>query len=192
MVPDGDTLRIKGGVLIARLKWVRDRGGPAAVERVLGLLPPADQAILRGQVLHVSWYPLDLNMRLDDAIAQVLSPGDKRRVFLDMGRASADINLAGPHKPYVHAGDPHALLVTSPQIYKAYYEVGRRTYEKTGDKSAVIRTYDAQVGVTTDCLTVIGWYERAIELCGGKNVEITETRCRARGADCCEYSCKWT
>jgi len=64
-------------------------------------------------------------------------------------------------------------------------------YEKTGDCSAVLRTYDAESVTAEDCLTVVGWHVRAIELCGGRTVEVVETLCRARGAPYCEYRCTW-
>jgi uncharacterized protein (TIGR02265 family) len=184
--------RIKGGVLKARLEFVRARAGEAGLAAVLARLPRDDQEVLRGWVLPITWYPLDLNLRLDDAIAAVLSPGDRDRVFVEMGRASADSNLGGPQHPYVREGDPHFLLRATPQIYAAYYQVGRRTYERTGETSAVLRTYDAESVTRTDCLTVVGWHQRAIEMCAGKAVRVVETRCRARGDPHCEYHCEWT
>jgi len=38
----------------------------------------------------------------------------------------------------------------------------------------------------------VGWHERAIELSGGSEVRVTETRCRTRGDAVCEYRCVWT
>ena len=184
--------RIKGGVIKARMEFVRARAGEAGVAAVLARLPAEDQEVLRGWVLPVTWYPLDLNLRLDDAIAAVLSPGNRDRIFLEMGRASADSNLGGPQRPFVREGDPHFLLRAAPQIYSVYYQVGRRTYEKTGETSAVLRTYDAESVTRTDCLTVVGWHQRAIEMCGGKAVKVVETRCRSRGDPHCEYHCEWT
>ncbi len=182
---------IKGGVILARLKYVRDAGGEPALQAILARLPPEDAKVLSGWVLPISWYPLDLYLRLDDAIAAVMSPHDRRSVFLAMGRASADANLSGPQRPFVREGDPHFLLQAAPQIYSAYYAVGRRTYERTGDASGVLTTHGAENVTETDCLTVIGWHVRAIELCGGKDVQVVETRCRARGDDVCEYRCSW-
>ncbi len=184
--------RIKGGVLKSRLEFVRARAGEAGFQAVLARLPREDQEVLRGWILPITWYPLDLNLRLDDAIAAVLSAGDRDRLFLEMGRASAESNLGGPQHPYVRQGDPHFLLRATPQIYAAYYQVGRRTYEKTGATSAVLRTYDAESVTRTDCLTVVGWHQRAIEMCGGKAVRVVETRCRTRGHPHCEYTCEWT
>jgi uncharacterized protein (TIGR02265 family) len=184
--------QIKGNVLASRLEYLRAKGGETAAEAVLARLPAADQEILRGWILPISWYPLELNLRLDEAIAVVLSPHDRTRVFLDMGRASADASLAGPQRPYVKAGDPHFLLRSAPQIYAAYYRVGRRTYEQTGEGSGVLRTFEAESVTPSDCLTVAGWHERAIELSGGKDVRVVERRCRARGDPHCEYACEWT
>jgi uncharacterized protein (TIGR02265 family) len=182
---------IKGNVLLARLKYVRDRGGAEAFEAVLGRLSAEDQKVLRGWILPITWYPFELNQRLDAAIARVFSPDDTSRVFLEMGRASADSNLAGPQRPFLREGDPHGMLANAEKIYAAYYQVGRRTYERTGDRSGVLKTFDAETFSATDCLTVVGWHQRAVELCGGKDVRVVETRCRARGDAHCEYELRW-
>jgi uncharacterized protein (TIGR02265 family) len=183
--------RIKGGILISRLKYVRDRGGEAALERVIARLDRADQDVLRGILVHGSWYPLALNLRLDDAIADELSPANRSQIFIEMGKKSAEVNLTGAHRIWLCEGDPHGLLAKSSRIYGMYYAVGRRTYEKTGERSAVLRTFEAEQPTAADCLTVVGWYIRAIEMCGGRNVRVRETCCRAYGAAHCEYLCEW-
>jgi len=38
---------------------------------------------------------------------------------------------------------------------------------------------------------VIGWYKRALELCGAKNPRIVEDSCRARGDEVCRYRVNW-
>jgi uncharacterized protein (TIGR02265 family) len=184
--------RIRGTVLRARLQYVREAGGEEKLREVLARLPEADRTELTGMVLPVAWYPLALNLRLDAAIAAVLSPGDPRKVFLEMGRASADSNLMGNQRPYVREGDPHFLLSAASRIYATYYAVGHRTYEKLGDRAVVLRTFDAETISANDCLTVVGWHKRAIELCGGKDVKVVETQCRAQGAPHCEYRCEWS
>jgi uncharacterized protein (TIGR02265 family) len=182
--------RVKGATINARLRWLRERN-PAALERALASLPPDDQTVLRGQVLHIGWYPLALKRRFDNAIAEVLAPDAKERAFREMGRASAEINLAGPHKAYVHEGDPQALLAQAPTIYRTGNELGRREYTKTGPTSATVRTYGTDP-TPGECHTALGWFERAIEVCGGKSVKVVETRCQSRGSDCCELTCEWS
>jgi uncharacterized protein (TIGR02265 family) len=191
MPTDSAAARIKGSVLIARLNLLKKQGGVERLQQVLQRLPAADRKILEGCIMPISWYSLELNLRLDAAIADVLSPRDRTRAFIDMGRASAEDNLNGPHHVFIRKGDPHFLLSHSPEIYRLYYAVGSRTYEKTGPKAAVLRTLGAESVTEADCLTIIGWYQRAIEMSGGRNARIEHTKCRARGNGQCEYHCSW-
>lgn len=186
----GSQAQIKGGILKSRLEFVRQKRANA-LEEVLARLPDADQKTLRGMLLAVSWYPFELCKRLDHAIAEVLSPGDFRRVFIDMGRASADTNLTGVHKAFVRVGDPQYILSYAPQIYSQYYDKGNRTYEQTSETSGVIKTFGAQDVTVNDCLTVVGWHHRAIEICGGREVIVNETMCCAAQGTHCEYVCEW-
>jgi uncharacterized protein (TIGR02265 family) len=185
------TAAVKGNILLARLAFLRGRGGQPLVDRVVSRVPANDQRVLRGTLLATSAYPLGVNLRFDDAIAEELSPGDPDRVFLEMGRASAEVNLTGSQRGLVRQGDPHYLLAFTESIYGYYYAVGRRTYQKTGPTSAVLTTIGAEEVTATDCLTVVGWHQRAIELCGGTSVEVTHPKCRVRGDNCCEYRIEW-
>ncbi len=190
--PDVKTgARIKGGVLISRLRFLRERGGEALVDRVTQRVTAEDREVLKGFLLPTSWYPLDLNLRLDHAIADEVSPKAPDQVFIEMGRASAQANLTAAQSMFVRVGDPHSLLAQAPTIYRHYYAVGHREYERLGEHAARVRTFDADSVTATDCLTIVGWHQRAIELCGGSDVRVVEEKCRARGADHCAYRCEW-
>jgi hypothetical protein len=38
---------------------------------------------------------------------------------------------------------------------------------------------------------VVGWYRKALELCGVKGVKIVEEECRAKGGAVCRYRVTW-
>jgi uncharacterized protein (TIGR02265 family) len=179
----------KGGVLVSRLNHLRDRGGNALVERVIARLSAGDQAILRGLVLPSAWYPFDLNERLDGAIVEILGGGDA--TYRALGRQSASDNLATTHKNYTRQRDPHALFRQAASMYRVYYDTGTRTYEMLGPKKACVRTMASRSFSRTDCLTIVGYFERAAEICGGATVRVNETLCRARGQEVCEYVIEW-
>jgi uncharacterized protein (TIGR02265 family) len=184
--------KVKGTLVIARMKYVRAQGRDAS-ERVLRRLSQADQAILRGMLLPSTWYAADLLLRFEMTIAAVLANGDRRALFLDLGQFSADTNLGqdGVQRPYVKEGDPHFLLRNVPRMYASQHSAGTRTYEQMGPRGAVVRTLDGEPDVE-DCLTALGWLRRAIELSGGHGVIVEETKCRAKGAPCCEYVARWS
>ena len=181
--------QIKGAILKSRLAFVEQHWGKEGQERVVASLPEEDQRALR-TVLTVKWYPFSLGERLDAAIVQVLG-GGRAEVFEQLGAASADANLSSVHKQFLTPGRPHVFLGKAPQIYGFYYETGRRTYEQTGETSGVLTTYEAETFSAPDCMSVIGWYRRALELCGAQGVRIDEDECRARGGAVCRYNVRW-
>ncbi|HEY4219825.1 MAG TPA: DUF2378 family protein [Myxococcota bacterium] len=182
--------QVKGGALESRLAYLQSLGAPVA-ERVLERLGEPDRRLLR-RLLPMGWYPFELNQRLDRAIVDELAGNDEDALFRTLGAYSAQHNLGLAHKVYVKTHDPHGLLKQTAPIYRLYYDTGRRTYERTGDTSAVLRTFECETFSRADCLTVVGWHEKAIEMCGGQGARVVETRCRCRGDDRCEYECAWT
>lgn len=181
--------QVKGSVLKSRLALVEAMAGPEGVERVLAELNDEDRRTLK-TVVSVGWYAFDVAKRLDDAIVQVVGGGDPR--FFDrLGEASAEQNLTGPHRSFLAPGDPHAFLRRTPQIYQAYYDTGRREYEPVGEREAVLTTYDAETFSENDCATVVGWYRKALEMCGAAHPRVVEEECRARGGAVCRYRLTW-
>ncbi len=188
----GDASKVKGTLLLARIRYLT-AAGPASREAVLGRVPAADRAILGGIVLPSSWYPAAVMARFETAIAAILAQGDRSRLFVDLGRFSADANLGpgGVQRPYLREGDPHFVLRHVPRMYGTQHSAGQRTYEATGPTSAVIRSEGAPGLTPEDCLTTLGWLQRAIALSGGREPRVTEGECAARGAARCEYLCEW-
>ena len=183
--------RVRGRILLARMSYLRRKAPIGAIDRVLARLSAADQALLHGSITESESYPFEVNQRLDEAIAKEVSPGNPDAVFLDMGRVSAEANLLGTQRSLITKGDCHRFLSQAPEIYRLYYDVGRRAYLKVDEHTGLVRTFDAENVTREDCLTVAGWYARALELCGGCEVRVTDDRCRVRGDTFCEYRCEW-
>ena len=180
---------VKGSILQSRLAFVGRQRGEACVARVLQRLPEVDRVAL-GNVMPFAWYPFETNEHVDLAIAEELGRGDT--IFRELGAASADDNLTSASQlHYIREHNPHALLKQASGIFGVYYDTGHRVYERVSDTKAVLRTYDSLSFSVADCATVVGWHVRAIEMCGGRNVRVTEPRCRALGGECCEYVCEW-
>jgi uncharacterized protein (TIGR02265 family) len=187
--PEKPDTKVKGSVLLSRLAFVHEQAGAEAVERVLARLP----AGLRAQatsVLPSGWYPFELSRQLDAAIVEEVG-GGRSDFFLRLGAASAERNLTGVHRGFLVPGDPHRFLSQAPQIYAFYYDRGRRTYERTGEREAVLVTEDAETFSAPDCLTVVGWHVKALQMCGAQGVRVVEEECRARGAAVCRYRVRW-
>jgi hypothetical protein len=65
-------------------------------------------------------------------------------------------------------------------------------FEKVGDKEAVLTTHEAETFSAPDCATVVGWYRRALEMCGVRDPRVVEEECRAKGGAVCRYRITWS
>jgi hypothetical protein len=182
--------QIKGAVLKSRVAFIQEHFGEEGVQRVLESLPAGDRRTLR-MLFTSNWYPFELGQTLDEAIVRVLGAG-QNELFERLGEASAASNLGSIHSSFLTRGDAHAFLAKAPSIYSLYYQSGRREYQPTGPTEGVLTTYDAETFSAPDCLTVVGWHRKALEMCGIKGVEIVEEECRAKGGKVCRYRIRWT
>lgn len=180
---------IRGGVVKSRLAFVRTEKGDAAVQSVLGRLSEGDRELFGGSIDVNAWYPFDAGARLDESIAEEFGGGE--RVFRVMGARSAEFNLGHAQRLFVEGRDPHGLLRSASTIYRLYYDTGSRTYQAMSTRRAVLRTLQSKTYSALDCLTVMGWHEKAIEMCGGREPRVSHPKCRARGDSFCEYVCEW-
>jgi hypothetical protein len=183
-------VKVKGNIVKARESFVKDNFGHEAWTKVVDALPDEDAQVLRGIVTNAAWFDFEMAKRLDDTIVATLGHG-RREVFEDIGRASAIANLTTVHKRLLEPGDPQAFMEKADLIYGFYYDKGYRDYEATGANSGVLTTHEAQTYSQMDCLTVIGWYRQALEMCGASSVEIVEESCRALGGEVCRYVVSW-
>lgn len=182
---------VKGSVLRSRLDFVEKQFGRYALDGVMAVLGAEQRQTLSRGLLPSQWYPFSLGEQLEQAILKTLGE-DARQTFLEMGRRSADYNLTGVHQAFVHKGEPQRLLNRAPAIYNLYYDTGRRTCEEIGANQCRLVTHDSGIASELDCLTVIGWHQRAVELCDGRDVEVLHPLCRAQGDDVCEYLISWS
>lgn len=180
--------KIKGSIIKSRLEFVRKEFGEEGLSKIMDSLPEEDQKIL-SRLVAVAWVDFEVGQRLDEAIVKAVGGGTL--FFERLGEASAEVNLGTLHSAFLAQGDPQAFLAKAPQIYRLYYDVGWREYESLGEREGVLTTHDAETFSKTDCMTVVGWYRRALEMCGAENVRIVEEECRATGGSVCKYRVTW-
>jgi len=183
--------KVKGASINARLEYVEESHGSRVLEQVLAILETKDKEQLGARILPSTMYPLELNGRLDAAIARVIQPANPVAVYRSLGRASAEKNLNSVHSIFLRSRGPHGILEHFPSVRRTYYSDGEATYEKIDDEKGVFRVRNAASHTLADCESTAGYFERAIELVGGTNVSVVLQQCRSRGNASCEFHCRW-
>jgi uncharacterized protein (TIGR02265 family) len=182
--------KVKGTLVVTLVKFIRANG--LAPDDVLARLPPADRERLEGILLPSAWYSAESVSRLVDAVVAAVAKGRKTECLIEMGYFSARTNLGpnGVRRAYVRERDPHHVLAAISRIYRTVYSVGTRSYERTGDRSAIIRGHGTRAAHDS-CHWLTGWLRGVVELSGGTDVHVVESQCEGFGAPHCEYKVDW-
>jgi methyl-accepting chemotaxis protein len=184
----------RGIGLRARLDFVVDRYGQAALERVLQRLDPSEQSVLRGQLRDDGEYPTEVLMHLGDAIKDVVGGGKKEflREMTAHRSRNFDMQPGGDLHQYHRAGDPGFAMRRMDLVMRHNWGQGviSRVYD-LGERHIRLEIDHQKKQPRDRCeFNVPGWMDGAIEAAGGiPNVK--HTRCMHDGSPFCEYDVQW-
>lgn len=181
---------IKGTTFQLRLRFVRERWGEEAVERVLAAMAPDDAAVVRG-ALPIGWYPLALNARLDEAISRTMTDGGET-VYRELGSHAA-VELAREiYSAYVADATPREFLEASTKMYRLHYRnAGSKRDEFPGPGVAEVTFEGGAETYRSNCVSKGGFLTKGVEVSGGREVSCEEVGCALRGDPACVFRLRW-
>ena len=179
----------KGTVFESTRMFTEREFGFDAVERVLAELPEGDRAILK-DVQAIGWYPVEPVLRYHRVLDRLYGKGDLA-VCVRAGRFSAGWSLNTVLKVFVRFRTPSWLVDRATRVWDRYHDTGRWTVTAPLPNKFVGDLYEFAVKDEAFCARLRGWLAGAVELTGGKNAVVTETKCACRGQDHCVFAASW-
>ena len=181
---------VKGSALASRVLWVQLEHGEAGYQRVLNQLSPELRQTIEMGVNKAKWYPFDQFIELNLVLDRLFGKGDLG-LIKSLGRFGADANLKTIYRLFYKVGTVHWILGRAVRLWSAHYDSGFMEVATRGAKAAVLRIRGFATPHQAHCLSVQGWCERSIELSGGKDPVLKESKCRTRGDDLCQLEAVW-
>jgi hypothetical protein len=182
--------QVKGSALASRVLWVELGHGEAGMGKLRAACSPSLLATLDAGVNKARWYPFEQFVELNTVIDRVFGHGDLELVRV-LGRYGADASLTTIYRLFYKVGSVHWILGRAVRLWSAHYDSGWLEVAMRGPRAAAVRVRGFSTPDRVMCLAVEGWCERSIELSGGKRARVSESKCRTRGDDCCQYDCSW-
>ncbi|AEP13095.1 hypothetical protein [Chloracidobacterium thermophilum] len=185
--------KVQGSLIKSRLLYLQMKHGIATLKHILQSLGEADRAVLTKTVFVGEWYELGLLIRLDAAIVAEL--GATTPDLLEaLGAFSAELNIGGTYESLVQR-DVEGFLQLSAVVSPTFQTFGSARYEPE-NKTGLVRAGTVCLAYDTAppsqyCQSGIGYFRRAVELCGGIHPEVTITGCRREGAPECRFRICW-
>lgn len=180
---------VQGSLLKSRIMYIHFTHGAMAIKQVVERLPAEAKEVLTKSIFIGEWYPITILLHLDRAIMDVFSPGNDK-IYEDLGAFSAGINLSGAYEPLVRK-DIHEFLQHTAMLHRAYQDFGEAQYIMISEDAALLQVLYPQPPPENYCKSGIGYFRRALELCGGNNVSVRMTGCQRNQDAFCEYRLEW-
>jgi hypothetical protein len=186
----GGPASVKGTMLEAHLLWAKGKLGGSA-DRLTALVPGECAGLIGRTILATDWIPFRCLVLIDRAIAQAVSPQDPDRVFADLGRHSASLNLGGVYKGFVPE-EPHRFFEVMTVLHSRFQSFGHSSYERRGERSGRIRIEGYEEYSPVFCSSGLGYFEGALEMMKVPGpVRVVESACQCTGELACNYELSW-
>lgn len=181
---------VKGSSLASRVLWVQLNHGDAGIQRLLPQCSPDLRASIDRGIHKAQWYPFEQFIELIANIDRLFGRGDLGLVH-ELARHGADANLTTIYRLFYKVGTTHWILGRAVRLWSAHYDTGYLEVFTRGPRTAIMRIRGFDTPHAIHCASVLGWAQRSIELSGGADVTIAETRCRLKGDELCELDSTW-
>lgn len=161
-------MHTKGTFFIGRKSYICEAFGEARWDAFLTRLAAADPVFAR-PILATTLVPSESYTRFQDALVKEFFDGDEQGYWITGEKAGEWALTEGPYKAFRAAGmEKLPLLVANlPKIWDAYFD-DARLVATLKDGAVDVRIEGLPVSHISLELTVMGFGEKAIELCTGK------------------------
>jgi len=109
-----------------------------------------------------------------------------------MGRAAAEYGLTTFYKIFFKVGSPQFIITRSAKVWRTYYTSGEMTVPVCEDGHAVVELVGFEEPARELCERLPGFFERTVELSGGRGVRLVHETCVHRGATSCRFEAWWS
>jgi len=181
---------VKGNLLAARPRYVRERWGDAGVRQVAERLHGEVRTIFEAAIMPFTWYPLDVLAAVDRAIVEGPMAGDVT-MMKEFGATVARYDLSTIYKVLFKVGTPAFVVRRANVAYSTYIRGGVLRGETPSSNQGQVTFTQGAFPKYFCRYGIAGWLTAAVELSGGKGVEFEEIECLHDGALHCRWQGRW-
>ncbi|MGB8458609.1 MAG: hypothetical protein WCE50_12870 [Candidatus Acidiferrum sp.] len=184
-------VQIKGSAIKETIEQIKLRAGEAAFQTILGLLDDETRKICEGDIFSSTWYPLDLFTRFLEIEIKVLADGNEEMVTKG-SEAVIERQLRGIYKAFVKFGSPEFVIKRIAAVHATYFQGVPIDVQLQGNSRALVRYTGFEKQHRIMGFAIIGFFKKALEISGAKDVVIQFTVPIEEGKGYSELSIAWS
>jgi hypothetical protein len=164
-------VEIKGAVILDSFHAVKTRSGEEIYNGIIRLLDEQTRKLFKKNIIIASgWYPLDAFLQFVKFDIKLTANGNENEL-ISRSEAIIEDQLKGIFKAFVKLGSPEFVLKRIAIVHKTYFRGVSIDIRMEGSNKAIIKYTGFEKQHRLIGLTIIGFYKKAMEISGAKNVE---------------------
>lgn len=184
-------MKVKGTIISSVQTFVKDKFSNRFQEWQQNL-PSASQQILTNAVMASEWYDIENGLLTPTRLlAKMFYDGDLEKASWEMGRYSAEVGLTGIYKVFVLIATPQFIMKRGGKILASFYQPSVLTTSNERPKGVDILITEFENSTIITESRIGGWMEKALEICGVKNITIDKIKSMAKGDNITQYVVNW-
>jgi hypothetical protein len=164
-------VQIKGSGIKETIDQIKSRAGDEAFRKILGLLDAEARKVFGGEIFSSSWYPLDLFTHFLEVEIRVLANGNEEMVTRG-AEAVNERQLRGIYKAFVKEGAPEFVIERIAAVHATFFQGVTINVELLQPGKALLRYVGFERRHRIIGFAIIGFFKKALELSGTKDVVI--------------------
>jgi hypothetical protein len=183
--------QIVGSAVLDAFQAIKTRGGEQQLNKILECLDAESKSAFSAPVEPWKWYPLDAFVSFLETDIRETAGGD-RSVLIERSKKVIESQLHGVKRFFVQMGSPKYVINRIASVHESYFREIQIIPEVEDGPRAVIKYIGfAKHHDIMEC-AIIGFYLKALEICGAKDVTAVFTVPMAQGTAFSELTISWT
>lgn len=184
-------MKVKGTIITSVQGFVNDNF-PNRYQEWIDGLPAESKTLFTDSIKPTEWYPYQEGLiKPTELLAKLFYSNDAKKAAWDTGRYSAEVALKGIYKVFVFIATPQFLMKRAGKILGSFYEPSLLKLGDVRPKGVDIKIVEFLEPSEITESRIAGWMEKALEICGEKNITIDITKSLAKGDDMTVYVLNW-
>jgi hypothetical protein len=185
-------VEVKGSVVSDSVKAVKEQFGDQTYNTIVGQLKGETRALFeRASFLSASWYSLDAFTEFLEMDIKVTAKGNEQEL-IKRAEVVIEHQLSGIYKMFVRFGTPQFVLNRLSIIHQTYFRGVDATVSMPSTGRAVLKYTGFAKQHRLIGLTIIGFYRKALEISGAKDVNAKFTTSIEDDKGYCELNLSWS
>jgi predicted hydrocarbon binding protein len=181
---------LKGQMVISTIKYLKTLFGDENYAEVLKRMSAVSRKVIDGNIMYGQMVPLKPYIDLIRVADEHLGKGNYL-LCRKIGQFVAEEGIPKLYRVFVTTADPMFAINRLPNFWSHMYDTGTLTTQHETKNIVTVNILDFADLHKAYCFKLLGYFEKMLELAGGKNVKIIETVCREDGGAQCSYSIAW-